>query len=48
MNSFQKNGTLFDIKNGVVLAAIGVHGTLINRRCYNPFINSFTKKYCKI
>lgn len=48
MNSFQKIGTLFEIKNGVVLAAIRIHGTLIDRRRYKPFVNTFTKKYCKI
>ena len=48
MNSYQKNGTLFEIKNGVVPAGIGVHGTLIDQHGYGPFFNSFTKKYCKI
>src|ERR1044072_5262423 len=48
MNSYQKIGTLFEIKNGVVLAAIDIHGTLIDRRRYDPFVNSYTKNYCKI
>lgn len=48
MNSYQKNGTLFDTKNGVDPAAIGEYGTLIDWRRYNPFVNCFIKKYCKI
>ncbi|MCS3801540.1 hypothetical protein GGD38_006934 [Chitinophagaceae bacterium OAS944] len=48
MNSYQKIGTLFEIKNGVVSAAIGEYGTLIVRRRYSPFVNCFSKKNCKI
>ena len=48
MNSYQKIGTLFEIKNGVVSAAICIHGTLIDRCRYRPFVNCVTKKYCKI
>jgi hypothetical protein len=50
MNSFQKNGTLFETKNGIVpgLIAIGVHQTtLISLLRYEPFVNSFIKKHCK-
>ena len=48
MNSYQNFGTLFETKNGVEPAAISEHGTLIDRRCYNTFVNCFIKKNCKI
>lgn len=50
MNSYQKIGTLFEIKNGIVPGqiAIGVHQTTLIclLRC-ESIVNSFIKKYCK-
>jgi hypothetical protein len=47
MNSYQKIGTLFEIKNGVVPAAIGVPEPLIMPHRYTAFVNCFIKKYRK-
>lgn len=46
MNSYQKIGTLFEIKNGIVPGqiAIDVHPTtLIHLLRYEPFVNPFIK-----
>jgi hypothetical protein len=46
MNSYQKNGTLFETKNGIVPGqiAIGVPSTtLILLLRYEPFVYSFKK-----
>ena len=46
MKSFQKFGTLFETKNGIVPGqiAIGVHSTtLIHLLRYEPFVNPFIK-----